>query len=179
MSIRLTRPGLGENVLPVSPADVLRNLLVSAGYGTMPQAQAPPNSVWPNWPVYAFKEPETTPDNTVTIYDFPSGQQFSRNQITGEQQFYHGTQIIVRSVVPPEGWYAAYDLGQGLDQILDDTVIIRDREYLIHSVNRGDVIAAGSEKPSSPTKGPKSERQLFSIRAIVIGLRLFTIRSPQ
>lgn len=140
-------------VLPHSPADVLRQLLVDLGLGSEPAALS-------LWPVYATSEP-SSPDNCLTTYD-TTGLTDARLMVTGEAPVHHGFQVRVRSADHQSGWAKANAVRTALaESVYQHTVHVGASAYLVHAVARiGDVLTLGSESPTS-------KRRLFTLNAVV------------
>jgi hypothetical protein len=137
-----------------SPADIVRNLLVSLGLGTYPTD--PPGT----WPIYATVEP-SLPDNCITVFDTGSTSS-GRIHTSGEQQEHHGIQIRIRSTTHIVGYPRARALAIAIDEnIYQEVVAIENTTYLVHCINRvGDVISLGKEVPTT-------KRNLYTINAMV------------
>lgn len=136
-----------------SPADVLRYLLVSLGYGTLPESDAA-------WPIYVYSEPDT-PDNCITLYD-TTGRTQGRTQIDGETQEHEGIQIRIRSMLRLTGFLKASEVILSLDtEVLRNSVTIDASSYLVQAVSRtGNPLHLGRDRPSS-------NRTLHTINVII------------
>lgn len=148
-------PGL----LTLSPADVVRQLLIDLSAGSEPNGDP--------WPIFASFEPDKpeVPDNIVTVYD-TLGTISGRTHTDGETQEHHGIQVRVRSDSPVAGYAKAREIADKLDkQVLRTlvTIIIGGFGFAwrVQSVTRtSDVIALGKEIPTS-------HRNVFVVNAIV------------
>ena len=142
-----------------SPAEVIRNLLVAKGAGTMPTASG-------SWPIYHSLEPDL-PDKVITVYN-ETGIKQGRTQIDGEVQEKHGIQIRVRSSNERNGYKKARQLADLVDkQVRQDLITLANVEtagnstYRVVCISRvGDVISLGTEL--SATK-----RHLFTLNCLV------------
>lgn len=141
-----------------SPADIVRQLLVDLGFGTLPSASD-------TWPIYVYREP-ASPDDCVTLYD-TEGSNGPREMTGGYRLERHGFQIRIRCDDSRQGWEKAHELAIALDQSIDfNSVTLSDRvgtgttDYTVYSVVRtGDVLSIG--------KAPESKRSIYTINATV------------
>lgn len=141
-----------SELLTLSPADVVRRLLVNLGYGTLPGNL--------NWPINVARELDT-PDNTITVYD-TSGVLQGRLQPTGVNEEYHGIQVRVRSTVFETGWAKINAIAYACDVLVEaSTVVVSSATFVVGSIMR-----TGS--PMWITRDvPTSDRQIFTLNANV------------
>lgn len=135
-----------------SPADVIRQLLVSAGQGTEPEANG-------SWPAFSAGESDS-PDNALFVRD-TEGLDFGRAMFDGERQQFRGFQVTVRARTHDVGKVKAEALATYFDEtVYDDEVALDGTGYVVHAVTRtSDVMYLGKEKP-------ESARSLFVINGI-------------
>lgn len=136
-----------------SPADVVQQLLIDLGLGSLVSAES-------SWPVYAYSAPDT-PDSLICVYD-TQGRLFGRTQIDGILQEQSGIQIMIRSTSPTLGYTKAKTIADALDtQVAQIGVTVGSRSYVLASFNRtSGVLQLGTESPAS-------KRHLFTINGIV------------
>ncbi len=141
-----------------SPAEIIRDLLVTLGLGTDPADSG-------TWPVFVSREPNA-PDSVITIYDTTPRLQ-GRSSPGGITQEHYGIQVRVRDASPTGGWVKANSLAVALDQTIAlDDVTIEDTDgtgsstYKVYTVSRvGGILSLGKETPTS-------KRNLFTINAV-------------
>ena len=132
-----------------TPADVIRFLLISAGYGTNP-------SVAGAWPIHIANLADD-PDNIISIRD-TTGRIQAHLQIGGEMVERPGIQIMVRSSKKKEATIKINDIANYLDGLSNTSLTITDPDsdesnYTIHDFSRtSGIIYAGYEKPASRRK---------------------------
>lgn len=141
-----------SGALTHSPAEIVRNLLVNLGAGTLPSAGG-------SWPISADQRLDT-PDNAMTIND-TDGRKDGRSMPTGEVFEHPGIQIEVRAATRGAGFLKAKAVATLLDEgVFNDTITVSGKSYTITNVSRsGGVISIGKESPTS-------KRYLFTINAI-------------
>ena len=96
-----------SGALTHSPAEIVRNLLVNMGAGTLPAAGG-------SWPISCDQRLDT-PDNAITIND-TDGRKDGRSMPTGEVFEHPGIQIEVRSGVRGTGFTKAKAIATLLDE---------------------------------------------------------------
>lgn len=140
-----------------SPADVLRNLMITMGLGTDPESAA-------SWPVFTAQEP-TSPDNCITTYD-TTGQSDGRFQVNGELYDHFGVQVRIRASNHAQGWIKSQSIRDRLaNEVFHETVTLGGLNYRVHGCHKiGQVLALGKESAVS-------RRSLFTIN-LFITLRL-------
>lgn len=140
-----------DNLLVHSPADIIRRLLIQAGYGS-----DPPNL---SWPIYAASEPDL-PDSVITVFD-TAGVDHGRMSVTGDRAEHHGFQIRVRARDHLTGYAKARAISVAMDEVFyQEVVIIAGTTYLVHSLNRTtDVLSIGKQVPNS-------RRNLFTLNGL-------------
>lgn len=131
-------------ILYHSPADILRELLISLGIGVDPD-----DGTDANWPIFATQEPNL-PDNVITVYN-SDGISHGREQIGGEQQYHHGIQVRIRATTTEVGNVKAYAVKQCFDEtIYQNAVTLGEYSYLVHALSKtSNVIELGPEAPVS------------------------------
>lgn len=142
-----------------SPAEVIRQLLIDLGVGTVPSALG-------NWPIHVAREPDK-PDSAITVYN-TTGRDHGRTMNDGERQEHLGIQVRVRDMNHDDGFEKAQAVAMVLDQTVRlNTVTVSDRvgtgsaTYTVYSVSRTTgVIIVGEERPDS-------RRNIFTINAVV------------
>lgn len=141
-----------------SPAEIIRDLLVTLGLGTDPADSG-------SWPIFVSREPDT-PDSVITIYDTTPRLQ-GRSSPGGITQEHYGIQVRIRDASPRGGWVKANALVVALDQTIAlDDVTIEDEDgtglstYKVYTVSRtGGILSLGKQIDSS-------KRNLFTINAV-------------
>lgn len=145
--------------LTYSPADVLRQLLVDLGHGTLPSSSS-------SWPAYCSTLADT-PDNIICLID-TTGVHQGRKMVDGEVQERHGVQIFVRSARFIVGWTKARQVAVALDGVLRSAVTVSSTNYLIQAVTRSSgPIALGKETQDIEGSNTISKREIFSINCTV------------
>lgn len=141
-----------SGILLNSPADIVRNLLITLGLGANPPSSS--------WPIYHKSEPDT-PDNVITVFD-TEGRNDGRMNPTLQRMYHHGIQIRVRSGTHNPGYIKANAIAIAIDEnVYRETVTIAGVAYCVHCIIRtSDVIPLGKETPIS-------KRDLFVINAIL------------
>jgi len=114
-------------LIAYSPADIVRNLIVDLGHGTLPAASG-------SWPIFVDVEPDT-PDDVITVFD-TAGILQGRTQIGGEIQERYGFQVRIRGALGTATYVKANAILIGLDECYQDTVTISSDTYLVHSTSR-------------------------------------------
>ena len=142
-----------SGLLVHSPAEIIRNLLVNLGAGTLPSA----GGVWP----ISTDQRLDAPDNVMTIND-TDGKRDGRVMPTGEVVEHPGIQIEVRSGTRGVGFTKTKAVATLLDEeVYNETVTINGTTYNITNVSRsGGVLSIGKETPTS-------KRVLFTVNATV------------
>lgn len=127
-----------------SPADILRQYLVTLGVVTMPTTGTP-------WPAYVENLPESETsekDQVLCLYDT-----FGRPEMPDMQRndYDHpGIQIMLRSRDHRAGWVKLKELCDALDAIRRDEVTIGSSSYRIDCVLRkGNPTPLGEEKSAA------------------------------
>lgn len=140
-----------------SPAKVVRELLILAGFGTDAG----------QWPIKVNGEPDL-PDNCLTVYDVAGRD--DGYVAFGERQTWHGIQVRIRSSNPEAGYAKANDIAIYLDTpVIDAQVTIASAVYLVRSFNRtSDVLPLGRDAPNS-------NRRVFTIDALAMLTMLPTL----
>lgn len=121
-----------------SPAEVLRQVVVAEGLGTMPSANG-------SWPI-SVGSMSDKPDNYGAFYD-TGGRQSGRlhrrtpgNSTPGKTVEYPGVQFRIRATSHPTAWpriQAIFDL---MDDVKNLTVEIGANVYLLQSVTKTSTI---------------------------------------
>lgn len=140
----------------MSPAVVIRTLLIAAGVGV--DAVATPAG---QWPVFVSTLPEGTDvkDNALCVYD-TSGVMDGRIQKTGESIEHPGIQVRIRSGDYAAGFAKAKAAAAALDGIKMSAVTVGAESAKVQSVTRGAVMSLGPE--------PQNRRRVsFTINGIV------------
>jgi hypothetical protein len=125
-----------------SPAEVIRQLLIDYGVGTLPSTNQ-------NWPVYATAEAATL-DRTITVLD-TTGIEDGRLMPTGEAPVHHGIQVIVRSRDHQEGYRRATRIRETFArQVNNDVVVVEDTTYRVPCMTKiGAILPLGKDVPVS------------------------------
>ena len=149
-------------MLTHSPARVLMELLVAAGYGV--DIDDDENG---DWPIFIGRSPDR-PDDMIRVTD-TAGISHGDTQPDGERQEDSGFQIMVRAAMYEEGYLKAQQLAVYLDQLSRVQVSVPtigtgtgsdSTTYLVDCVMRtSSVIGIGSDVP-------QGKRQLFSINGL-------------
>lgn len=136
-----------------SPADVVRQLLIDLGHGTIPSGGG-------SWPVFVSQEPNS-PDSVITVYD-TTERQDGRTMVDGERQEHEGIQVRIRDPDHAGGYTKAHAIAIALDTFASPTsVTIGSSVYQLWAATRvSGPIALGKETPNS-------KRNLFTINATV------------
>ncbi len=137
-----------------SPADVIQQMLIDRGLGTIPSDRS-------TWPIFSSGEP-TTPDNVITVYD-TTGRERGRTMVDGKLHVAHGFQVRVRAVDHTTGWTKADATRWTLSQdTYQETVRVSSSLYLVHAVvNIGVVLVLGKDIGNS-------KRSLFTVNAAAV-----------
>lgn len=140
-----------------SPANIVKNLLVSLGMGVDPIT---PPAIPLAWSVFVNSRPQT-PDNLIVVYD-AEGREHGRAHVSGERQLHHGVQIELRSDTYRVGYERVRAMAVSLDQdVYQETVTIAGVDYRVHAITRtSDVSSIGKESPTS-------KRNIFHIDCLV------------
>ena len=113
------------DLLPHSPADIVRRALIARGDASDPPAVT--------WPLYANREP-TYPDNCLTLYD-TQGFDNGRIMVSGERMERRGLQLRIRSETAKVGYIKASALRNAFSAIYDASVTIEGTNYRVHAVS--------------------------------------------
>lgn len=146
------------------PSNIIRQLLVDLGVGSLPTDNI-------SNPISIENEPNS-PDNVITIYTTTSVLQ-GRNQNNGEMNEFYGIQIRIRNSDIQNGWIKAKKIQNEIDTVVNrNTVSIADTtgtstsSYLVHAITRtSGILSIGKEGQES--RGGRTDRNLFTINAIV------------
>ncbi len=141
-----------SGALSNSPSQVIQQLLVDLGVGTLPSADG-------SWPISASQERDK-PDAVITVYD-TAGVPDGRTMIDGVMQEHYGFQVRIRSTTHATGYTKASEIQNVIDSSVQNTsVTVSSSVYAVASITRtGSIIALGKE--------PSSKRSLFTINAVV------------
>ncbi len=124
-----------------SPADVARTVLVNAGAGTAPSANAA-------WPIYTAGEPPT-PDEVITIYD-TAPRPDCRIMKDGEQKYHYGIQVRVRALDHKPGFKKAHSFKKIMDESIKNvTIVIEGITYFLQCFTNTAITFMGKETPTS------------------------------
>lgn len=144
-----------------SPADVMRKLLINAGYMSDPIVVTPTPTSWPG---YKDAEPDK-PDNVVTTYD-TEPQLDAHGQVTGQSFQHWGVQVRVRGTTHAVGFGKADAIRVVLNEgQVDSTVSFSSTSdggaatYLVHSSAQNTVRRMGMDSPTT-------KRHLFTINCL-------------
>ncbi len=111
-----------SGLLVHSPAQVMRNVLITLDLATDPDDE----DVDPNdpdaWPAYAAGTEPDIPDNVITVFD-TLGRLFPRDMISRQRLEYYGIQIRVRGIDQPTAYTKANAIAQSLDTNLYELTI--------------------------------------------------------
>lgn len=131
-----------------SPADVLRNLLVALGHGTLPSADG-------SWPISVAQE-QDSPDDAMTLYD-ETGRKDGRAMTSGAVYEHHGVQLQLRAASFTTGQTKVDAVVTALDQDVESAgVTVDDSTYVVYAVSRpGTTNYLGHE--------PESRRHLWTV----------------
>jgi hypothetical protein len=143
-----------SNLLPDSPEEVIRQVLIELEVGVFPGI--PPAPVG-TWPIYATSEPNL-PDNVITCYD-TAGQDDGREMITGTLDQHYGIQIRVRSQDHPTGWTKIAAIRQLLATQVDRMIVTlaSNQSYTVFAVVKiKQILSIGKDVPNS-------KRSLFTL----------------
>ena len=134
-----------------SPAEIVRQLLVDTGHG----------SVAGTWPVFVSFMPDE-PDAALCVYD-TAGEMDGRLMHNGEQIEHPGIQVRVRSGLYPEAWNKARAVAIALDNVHKNIVAMSSEDaYLVSNASRrGAVIPLGMEMEGS------RRRYDFTVNAVL------------
>lgn len=141
-----------SGALTHSPSQVIQQLLVDLGIGTLPSAGG-------SWPITASQERDK-PDNVITVYD-TAGVPDGRTMIDGVMQEHYGFQVKIRGDKHSTGYSKASEIQNAIDTGVQNTsVTVGSSVYAVATISRtGSIIALGTE--------PGSTRNLFTINATV------------
>jgi hypothetical protein len=138
-----------------SPADILREALVSLGVITDPDVS--PGAAWP---AFVAGEP-SSPDNVITLFD-TTPQADGRSMIDGEVDYHYGIQIRVRSTTHPIGYQKAEALRRAMaESLYNRPVNLQSATYLVRCVTGLSILTLGKEVPLA-------KRFLFTINCFVV-----------
>lgn len=141
------------------PSDIILQLLVDKGDGTLPSA----NGIWP---VFSTREPDK-PDSIITIYDTTSKLE-GRDHTSGEMVEHYGIQFRIRAADPNDGWRKANAIKTTIDTntlrtvvSIADTTGTATSSYRIQAITRtSGILSLGKEQSG------KVKRNIFTINAI-------------
>lgn len=137
-----------------SPADILRQLLVNIGAGSLPTSEAA-------WPITTDQElPE--PDDVITIYD-TLGRIDGQSMPEGEIDEHYGIQIRLRSGLHTDGYRKLFAIRRYLSRsVTDVTVTLDGNSYRVWSIpNLGSINRLGKDAPNS-------RRRLFTLNGTMV-----------
>lgn len=142
-----------------SPAYIILQALVDAGYGSNPDDGIG------DWPIYDNRESDE-PDDVIRISD-TQGIDHGYLQPDGERQEMEGIQVMVRSADKDDGWKKSRQIAMFLDGInflrvtLDSIGTAGDKDYVIQCVERtSNIIPLGADVPAG-------KRSRFVINGLV------------
>lgn len=123
-----------------SPAEVIRQVLIDLGLGTLPSGEE-------EWPVYATNEGGTK-DQAITVLD-QTGLDDGRWMPTGEATVHHGLQILVRSLDHQTGYRRASRVREAvLRTVRNRAVTVEGVDYTVPCVTRvGPILPLGKDAP--------------------------------
>lgn len=145
-----------------SPARIIAELLIGAGYGTDPE-----RTIGGAWPIFVGREPDG-PDEIIKV-SFTQGKDFG-DTADNERQEWYGIQIMVRANTEEEGFYKIQRIALFLDQVHRTLVDITQieavgtgtTEYILNGITRtSNVLPLGTESL-------QSQRQLFTVNAVAV-----------
>lgn len=143
--------------LDSSPAMIVRELLIRAGYGVDGE-YAGNVYVGDDWPIFYEADPPT-PDNLIFVADtagISQGRTFD-----GEIQEFYGFQVTVRCIDREDGWMKAFQIRSYLAEVSQQHVVVDYEDYLISAIPRiGPLLSLGKEQGVS-------RRFLFSVNAML------------
>jgi len=134
-----------------SPAEIVQNLLVGEGVGTLPTSGG-------SWPIYESYERDS-PDEVITVYD-TSPTTSGRHHVNGETQLHYGVQVRVRSKSKPTGFSKAQDIQNELEEVQRDSITVDSSNYLVQAIHHQGILSIGIESGTT-------RRRLFTINALV------------
>lgn len=142
-----------------SPAQIIRDLLVTLGLGTLPSDSG-------SWPIYVSNIPDS-PDSIITITD-TVGTNDGRTHVDGQANEHPGIQIAVRDANHQDGWEKIRAIRVSISETVQrNTVSITDNvgtgtsTYTVYAITKiGGIIALGKDIPTS-------KRNLFTLNATV------------
>lgn len=136
-----------------SPAQIVQQMLIDAGYGTAWDAGG-------DWPVYASNNPEDDRDDRITVTD-TTGVSAGRVQ-TGFETLYDGLQVRVDSTDHPAGFLKADAVRLILTTVMTRTVVVGSDQYLVHNFPRvGSTNYVGKDVPYG-------KRSVFTLNPTVV-----------
>ena len=152
-----------EGELYHSPARIVAELLISAGFGIDGQdvvGDAPAGS----WPIYIGREPDR-PDDIIKVSN-TVGRSFGDTMVSKIHHENPGIQIMIRARNEERGYLKSRAIATFIDQVNNNLVTITREEsgsaeitYSLHAINReSNVFALGFDTPMS-------KRQLFAVNA--------------
>jgi Bacteriophage minor capsid protein len=127
----------------MTPADVVRQLLIDAGIG------AEPGGASVVWPVYAKKEP-SMPDDCITVFNGP-GTDDGRTHVDGVMQGLYTFQFRIRSADADDGWLKATEIMDHISSnVLRQRITVNGESWFVQCFSQiGNVIDIGDEAPNS------------------------------
>lgn len=137
--------------MSLSPADVLRNIMVADAQGTLPSAAGA-------WPIHTGGMPND-PDAAICIYD-TAGQNDGR-LMTGETITHPGIQVRVRAADYPTGFAKIKALRNYLDALHNESILLATVTYTVAAYkHRGSIISLGQEPDNKRRIGFTTNGQL-------------------
>ena len=124
-----------------SPADIVRYLLIDAGYGTLPVDSG-------DWPILIGIHTDT-PDRQIALFE-EVGTDDGRNMITGTPHEHPGVQVSVRGHDYQESYAKIQAVAVYLDSVSFATVTIASTSYTVQAFTRqNNCVYLGQEKPET------------------------------
>lgn len=137
------------------PANILRWLLISEGYGTRP-ILAVTQGAPVGWPI-GYSESPNQPDNAIWLID-STGQADGDCQPDGEVQTHYGFQVLLRATDETTGARKMNDIYVFFSRLERKRVVVDRLPYLVDNVSKiSNIIPLGSE--------PGSKRVVYSLNA--------------
>lgn len=134
-----------------SPSQVIRQLLVDLGHGTLPSAAG-------SWPI-GVAEDADSPPSAIWVRGTES-RLHGRRMSDGQYYERYGFQVLVRDTRYEDGQTKARAIAIAMDtNVRQAAVTISSSTYIVHVISRsGGVLDLGKERSTS--------RHLFSINAL-------------
>jgi hypothetical protein len=132
-----------------TPAQIVRQLLITLGVAKLPPAKP--------WPAYFINEPPS-PDNLITVYT-TVGKKHGKTMPDKERQLHHGIQIRVRANTDNVGYKKMNEIVTALDDVERESFVVDGTAtYTIQNVVVvGDIIQL--PKPATTGKLPEVEEE--------------------